>query len=180
MLPTYYHYMKKTILMLALLIGAATGLHAQSADSIPEELQSLLQVPADYMQPVSAGDFIFKVPSDCIVMAGKEKNQVIVKYPNGTFGVTATAYPERVPQKDAKGLCEATAKQMRLRNAKTEVLKINGLTGYKTTGVIETQMAHIIVASGSAGEHIEMIIINTDNHQDWTSTLLASLMQKSE
>lgn len=156
-------------------LGATICLRAQSPDSIPAELRAIMQPSTDYMKPVSVGDFLFTVPTDCMVSAGKEKNQVIVKYPTGTFGVTATVYPERVPQKDAKGLCEATATQMRLRNAKTEVLKVNGLTGYKTTGVIETQLAHIIVASGPKGEHIEMIILNTDRHQDWALKLINSL-----
>lgn len=164
--------MKKIVLLFAILLSTTAFASAQTMpDSISP--QSLMQVPENGLKPVKIGGYFFSVPDYCMVQSSAD-NKILIKYPDGSFGVSATVYPEHIPQKDARELCKSSAKQMKLRDIKTTDLKTNGLSGACTSGVIEAQRVNILVLSGNSA-HIEMIILSSAAQQRWADEVISSI-----
>lgn len=125
--------------------------------------------------PVEYDGFWFDVPEGSIIT---EEYSKVAKYPDGSFGVSATtAHVRGSNQKRALEVCKAAAGQMRLANAKVGKYSVNGLKGALASGTIEGQTVTIVVLPANDKE-LTTVVIATPARSEWTDKVISSIRKK--
>ncbi len=159
-----------------LILAASLGASAQERtecfenDTMPTALS-----PAVSFIPVEYDGFWFEVPAGSIVT---EENSKVAKYPDGSFGVSATTARVRGSnQKRALEVCRGIAGDMHLTDGKVGKFNSNGLKGAISTGRLEGQTVTVVVVPVNDKE-LTTVIIATPDRSDWTDHLLSTLRKK--
>lgn len=166
--------MKKIAILMMAFLPLTSGVQARMVSDCAEHEVTTTDVETGFM-PVEYDGFWFEVPEGSIVT---EENSKVIKYPDGTFGVSATTIRERGSnQKRALSICRGIAGEMKIAHPKIEKFSKNGLKGATATGELEGQTVTIAVIPVNDKE-LTTVIIATPGRTDWTEHLLSTLKKK--
>lgn len=143
--------------IMALLMSA--GILSLDATNPPVEQNETSNVASSALQNYKQIDYLgytFEVPEECIVDNG---NALTVKYPDGSFGISVTHL--NAPGTDikrAESLCKGIAKNIRVNDAVTEKVKINGRRGVLCKGNAEGENIEILLLPAKGKEFTAMMV----------------------
>lgn len=170
----------KAIFALALTLAAfAPGLRAQAPDLTGEapDLTGKTDVVAvetvPYINSEYSG-FRFELPAGSIIEKGEN---LVAKYPDGSFGVSMINVARPSKQKIALEVCRRNAADMRLKNARVEKVKYGDASGAKATGELEGQHVTILVLPYGNRE-FTTVILATPSRTEWVDHFLETLRKR--
>lgn len=116
--------------------------------------------------------FNFEVPAGSVVEKG---SGMIIKYPDGTFGVSLTNTEERgVNQKRAFEVCRLLATKMHLPNPHVEKANFGKSKGAKATGELEGQQVTVLVLPYN-DQQVTTVVLASPDRKEWTDHFLRTL-----
>lgn len=118
--------------------------------------QSATASTAQTYKPINYLGYTFDVPEECIVDNG---NSLTVKYPDGSFGISLTHLDAPgTDMKRVESLCIGIAKNIKINDAVTEKVKINGRKGVLCKGNAEGENVEILILPAKGKEFTAMIV----------------------
>lgn len=138
--------------------------------------KSLTQNPdtkePDWYMGMDFAGFEFEIPAGSVVERG---NNMLVKYPDGTFGISMTNTEKRGSnQKLAFDLCRRLATSMHLPSPKVERVSFGKCNGAKASGTLEGQNVTVLVLPYGDNE-VTTVILATPHRTAWVDHFLDTL-----
>lgn len=157
------------ICMVCTLTGAAAPQLDLSGD-MNSRVPAAKEEVNDYMSAEFSG-FTFELPSGTIIQKG---DQLMAKYPDGTFGVSMINVSKPSKQKFALELCKRNAAEMGLKNAFIDKAKFGKASGAIASGDLEGQKVTILVLPYDSNQ-MTTVIIATPDRTNWVKHFLETL-----
>lgn len=151
----------KTILSCVAIMLTACFAQAQTT-----ELEGLSPLTLEY-----AG-FEFHVPAGAMV---QKDSRMTVTYPNMKFGISMVNQSVRGSnQKRAFEMCQRSAADFHLRDAKVEKINVDGAKGAKATGYSEGMDVTILILPTNDNE-LTMVIMAEPGKEELTKSVINSM-----
>lgn len=116
--------------------------------------------------------FRFDVPENC---QSSGSSSLVIRSVDGRFGISVDVGDANgSDRKRVAGLCTDLARSMRLKNAKVENVKVNGMKGAVATGRMEGRDVTIAIFP-SGQKEIRCIMIYDPANESWARRFLSSL-----
>jgi hypothetical protein len=153
------------------LITAAAPLNAAQTGNQPDEQDMKALATANWFVPLSYGNVDFEIPAGSIV----EKNStMLVKYPDGTFGVSMANEDGRLEQKIAFEKARMYATQYNLVDPKIEKVTISGLKGAKAVGQLDSHTVTVLILPVD-DQQLTTVVMATPERKGWSDHFIDSL-----
>lgn len=161
--------MKNAVALILAMVMALPVVAQDTYNQTPEQAKAL--ETANWFVPLSYGGFDFEVPAGSLV----EKNsKMLVKYPDGSFGVSMENEGLKLDQKIAFEKARMYATKYGLTDAKTEKVKVGGVDGAKATGRLENHDVTVLILPVS-DQQVTTVLMATPNRKEWADHFIESL-----
>lgn len=163
---------KLLILALAVVMGLPLMAQQNATSQEPTEAeQQKARESANWYIPLNYGGIEFEVPAGSIV----EKNsKMLIKYPDGTFGVSMENEAISCDQKLAYEKARMYANKYKLSNAKVNKVTLGGIKGAKATGRLESHDVTVLILPVS-DQQITTVLMATPDRQEWADHFQQSI-----
>lgn len=126
---------------------------------------------ANWFVPLSYGGFDFEIPAGSVV----EKNsKLLVKYPDGSFGVSMENEALALDQKIAFEKAKAYATKYGLTDPEVDKVTIDGVKGAKAVGKLENHTVTVLILPVT-DQQVTTVIMATPDRKDWADHFISSL-----
>lgn len=159
----------------AFIIAAAALLLPQSAiaddnNTLTQQEKAALE-SANWFVPISYGGFDFEIPAGSIV----EKNsKLVVKYPDGSFGVSMENEAIAGDQKMAFEKAKMYARQYKLADSKCERVNAGGIKGARAEGMLEKHKVTVLILPVD-DQQVTTVIMATPERSEWAQHFVNSM-----
>lgn len=162
--------MKKIIIALSLAMAAVLPMALPASAQTQTEEGTSAEMP--WYVPISYAGYNFEIPAGSIVEKG---SSVLVKYPDGSFGVSMSNTEQAVPNQKAAFLtCRRLGEQLHLENMEVKKETYAGVKGAVARGTLEGQKVTIMILPLNS-EQVTTVIMATPDRQSWVDHFLHSL-----
>lgn len=122
--------------------------------------------------PISYAGYNFEIPAGSLVEKG---STVVVKYPDGSFGVSMSNTEQSVPNQQSAFLtCRRLAQQLHLDDIKVTKETHAGVKGAVARGVLEGQQVTIMILPVT-GSQVTTVIMASPARSAWADHFMQSL-----
>lgn len=139
---------------------------AQTQDESTKALES-----AHWYVPLSYGGFDFEIPAGSIV---QKDSKMLVKYPDGSFGVSMGNESVGLTQKIAFEKARMYATKYKLTDPKVEKVTVGNSKGARAKGMLENHEVTVLILPVN-DQQVTTVIIATPNRQEWANHFVNSM-----
>ena len=126
---------------------------------------------ADWYIPLNYAGFDFEIPAGSLVDKG---SKIVVKYPDGTFGVSMENEALAANQKIAFEKARSYAKRYELKDAHVDKVTIAGVKGAKAAGMLENHKVTILILPVN-DQQLTTVLMATPERSEWANHFISSL-----
>lgn len=158
------------LLAIGLMLCALPAMAQNSTSGFSKEDSKALE-SANWYVPLNYGGFEFEIPAGSVV----EKNsKVVVKYPDGSFGMSMENETLPGNQKIAFEQAKMYADRYKLADSKVEKVTIGGIKGATATGTLENFTVKVIILPVT-DQQLTTVLMATPNRQEWVDHFIQSM-----
>ena len=144
---------------------------AQTQDESTKALES-----AHWYVPLSYGGFDFEIPAGSIV---QKDSKMLVKYPDGSFGVSMENESVGLTQKIAFEKARMYATKYKLTDPKVEKVTVGNSKGgtphgARAKGMLENHEVTVLILPVN-DQQVTTVIMATPNRQEWANHFVNSM-----